>query len=433
MRKQLIALIFCISGITAFPQETDVTLEECMKLARENYPEVKRYDIISATESCNLKNASKNWLPAVSLKAKGGWRNNTLDATEFLANMGIEAEEIGIKPLPHWQYQAGMEVVQPIFDGGATSLQKELAHREAAADRAKIEVSLHALDDKVIDVYFAILLLEDRKKQAALRMELLDRNLEKLRNLQKEDLVKQNDVDAVEVAKLKAQQSIDVLDENLEIYRKSMELLTGKSMENRNLVRPEMSLHERPAFSETAEMQLLDRQSELLSLKKRYEKVKAMPKIGLMGAAYYGFPGYNLFHDFVDQKSQLDFGVGVNISWDISPFYKKKTNLNLMELQQQTINNARELLVYRQRITNTSLETKLNSMKDIRLQDDKIIELCEKLRKAEEVKVDNDMADATELLSKINDESDAKLQRSVHDSELMLDICKLYLYGDTEK
>lgn len=441
MKRHILLAILCLWGLAGSAQ---ITLQECQKWARENYPEVKRYDIISATEACNLKNASQNWLPMVSLKALGGWTNSTANLNDFADGLNVSSQivkdgiktaiyELGIKAIPNWQYRAGVEVVQPIYDGGAISLQKELARRQADADKAKIEVSLHSLDDKVVDVYFAIMLLEDRKIQASNRMELLDKNLDKLHNLLKEDVVKQNDVDAVEVEKLKAQQAIDVLDENIEIYRKTLSLLTGQQLADKKLIRPQMPSTERQAYSETAEMQLLNSQSQLLSLKERYEKVKTLPKVGLLGQAYYGYPGTNIFRDLISRNPQLNMGVALNVTWDITSFFKKNNNLQTIKQQQATIDNARELLIYRQNITNVSLETKLKRLKNITKQDDQIIELRERLRKAEEVKLDNDMVDATELLSKINDESDAKLQRSIHESELMLDIYKLNLYGDTRK
>lgn len=427
-------------SLTAMAQ---VSLDDCQKWARENYPEVKRFGIIDATQACNLSNASKNWLPMVSLNIQGGWVNNTINAEDVLSNANMDdgysemvtsmLDALKVKPLPHWQYRGGVEVVQPIYDGGATALQKEVAIRQAEADRAKIEVSLHTLEDKVLDVYFAILLLEDRKEQVALRNELLDKNLQKLRNLEKEGLVKLNDVEAVEVEQLKLKQASDMVDENINIYRTTLSLLTGHNMIDQTLERPAMPTADRPAFSNKAEMQLLDKESELLSLKERYEHVKIMPKLGFMGQVYYGYPGQNIFRDLVKHTPQVNIGLGLKLSWDISSLYKRKNNLAILRQEQETIENHRQLLLFRQRVSNTSLETRIKRMESIRQQDDRIVELRQKLRIAEEAKVDNDMVDATELLAKIDDEAEAKLQRSIHETEIMRDVYKLMLYGDTEK
>lgn len=437
IRKIIIASLWLV-GLNAMAQ---VSLEDCQKWARENYPEVKRFGIIDATEVCNLSNAAKNWLPMVNLGIQGGWMNNTADVKDLFANLGEAGSTIyeqlskalNIKPVPNWQYRAGVEVVQPIYDGGATALQQEMVRRQAEAERAKIEVSLHTLEEKVLDVYFAILLLEDRKEQVALRSELLDKNIEKLRNLEKEGIARLIDVENIEVEQLKLKQASDVIDENIDIYRTTLSLLTGQNVTEQELVRPTAPTAARPAFSSQAEMQLLEKESELLSLKSRYEHVKMMPKLGLMGQAYYGYPGNNVFRDLVKHTPQLNLGIGLKLSWDLSPLYKRKNNLTNLRLEQETLENHRELLLFRQRITNTSLETRVKRLESIRQQDDRIVELRQKLRIAEEAKVDNDIIDATELLAKIDDEADAKLQRSIHETEMMRDIYKLMIYGDTEK
>lgn len=438
MIKKLICAIVWLAGLNAMAQ---VTLDDCRRWARENYPEVKRYGIIDATEACNLSNASKNWLPMVSIYAQGGWMNNTADLTDITSNskhlydnvFNRIVDELGIKPLPHWQYRAGVEVVQPIYDGGATALQRDVVRKQAEADRAKIEVSLRTLEEKVLDVYFALLLLQDRKEQVTMRSELLEKNLQKLRNLEKEGIAMPIDVQAVEVEQIKLQQASDLIDENISIYRTTMSLLTGHDISAESIVRPEMPTSQPTAFSETAEMQLLNKQSELLSLKNRYEKVKMMPKLGFMGQAFYGFPGNNVFRDLVKHSPQVNIALGLKLSWDISPLYKRSNNLSIIRHEQEAIDNARELLVFRQRITNTAMETRIKRLETIHQQDDRIVDLRQKLRIAEEAKVDNDIVDATELLSKIDDEADAKLQRSIHETEIMHDAYKLMLLGDAGK
>lgn len=46
------------------------TLDECRRLAREHYPEIGQYDLISRTEQFNLSNAAKAWIPQVACRDK---------------------------------------------------------------------------------------------------------------------------------------------------------------------------------------------------------------------------------------------------------------------------------------------------------------------------------------------------------------------------
>ena len=129
----------------------DVTLQECRDKARENYPLVRRYDLIRATKECNVHNASLSWLPRLELGGGGAWLSNGTDATDLEAILGEMVSQIdmtGKKEQP-WQYKVSASVTQNIWDGGASALGKKTAEAMAAKDEAELEVSLYELQRQV--------------------------------------------------------------------------------------------------------------------------------------------------------------------------------------------------------------------------------------------------------------------------------------------
>ena len=52
-------LIMLLSTLCAFGQAQTLTLEKCYDLARANYPQVRRLQLIERTRACNLDNAGK--------------------------------------------------------------------------------------------------------------------------------------------------------------------------------------------------------------------------------------------------------------------------------------------------------------------------------------------------------------------------------------
>lgn len=61
--KQLILLFF--SSLTVIASVAQPTLDECHRLAREHYPEIRQYDLISKTESYTLSNVARSWIPQI--------------------------------------------------------------------------------------------------------------------------------------------------------------------------------------------------------------------------------------------------------------------------------------------------------------------------------------------------------------------------------
>ena len=53
------------------------TLEECRKLAREHYPEIRQYDLISKTEQYNVSNAARAWIPQIVLSGQATYQSAT--------------------------------------------------------------------------------------------------------------------------------------------------------------------------------------------------------------------------------------------------------------------------------------------------------------------------------------------------------------------
>ena len=60
--KILRTLIIFLALPMAMMSQT-LTLDECQRLAQENYPLIKRYSLIEQTTSYTLQNISKGWLP----------------------------------------------------------------------------------------------------------------------------------------------------------------------------------------------------------------------------------------------------------------------------------------------------------------------------------------------------------------------------------
>ena len=69
-----------------------------------------------------------------------------------------------------------LELQQQIWDGGGIRMQKKKATAEAEIDREKLNVDMYALNGRVNDLYFGILMLDEQLAQNALLQDELGRN-----------------------------------------------------------------------------------------------------------------------------------------------------------------------------------------------------------------------------------------------------------------
>lgn len=151
-------LILCCCFTAVFQARAQLTLDECRRLAREHYPEIRQYDLIRQTAEYTLSNARRAYLPRFGLSAQATWQTAVPDFPDALTDM-LARQGVDFPGMDKDQYKLQLEMEQTIWDGGQSSADKRIAEAEAAEQRRSADVDFHTLQGRVDDLYFGILLL----------------------------------------------------------------------------------------------------------------------------------------------------------------------------------------------------------------------------------------------------------------------------------
>ncbi len=399
------------------------TLDECRRLAREHYPEIRQYDLVSQTEQFNLSNAAKAWIPQVAVSGQATYQSATPTYPEaFKTIMQTNDEEMtGIRKD---QYKVAIDISQTIWDGGHSKANRAIAKAEAAEQRSRVDVSLHDLQSRVDGLYFGILLLDERVEQTKAMIDVLESNLNRMRTYLKNGVALQSDVDMIEAELLTAQQQLGQVESSRISYRRMLEIFIGQSLISDKLERPaEQVIHgytsARPEFA------LLDAQQNRLIAQKMAINSSVMPHFGAFAQGYYGYPGMDMFKSMTSTEWTLNAIVGLRISWNIGAFYTKHNNLEKINIAQEQLAVQREVLQFNTRMLTTQDDGEIARLRKAVENDARIVELRRSVRIAAESKLKNGVIDATDLLRKITDETTAILNRNVHEIELLQAIYRL--------
>ena len=412
---------FCIILLSflvyTFSANASITLQECRDKARENYPLVRRYDLIRATKECNVHNASLAWLPRLELGGSGAWLSGVTDAADLKDILDQMASMIDLsgKQQQLWQYKVGTTVTQNIWDGGASALGKKNAEAVAARDEAELEVSLYDLQRKVDEVYFSILLLEERLKQAEGRMAVLESNLAKMKSIYDEGGVSMMDVKSMEAEAKTARQQTRLIETNIKSSRLSLSLLTSMDLAEEQLITPAEPgiIQVRPEYA------FIESNRRLLELQMKKLDVDLSPKIGFVADAYYGYPGRNIFKSLTDHSPSFNAMLGIQLRLNLDPLYTRKNDKALINQQMQALDIQKDMLDFKTKLSNTGASQEILFLRQTLEDDTEILQLRTDVRKAAEERLEGGVIDASDLLQKINEESDASLQKSIHQIELL--------------
>lgn len=199
------------------------TLDECHRMAKDHYPEIRQYDLISQTEQFNLSNAARAWIPQVVLSAQATYQSATPTYPDALANM-LTAQGLETTGLHKDQYKIAIDVNQTIWDGGLSKANRATTKAEAVEQRRMADVDMYALEERVNSIFFSILLLDERIAQTEAKMDLLQSCLDKIRTYCRNGVAMQADADAVEAELLTAHQALQQARVSQTSFRRMLEL-----------------------------------------------------------------------------------------------------------------------------------------------------------------------------------------------------------------
>lgn len=398
------------------------TLDECRRLAREHYPEIRQYDLIAQTEKYDLSNAARAWIPQITLSGQASWQNTTPTFPgalgEILASRGMQMEGIRRE-----QYRAAIDVSQTIWDGGHSRAAKEMARAEAAEERQRTEVDLYALQARVDDLYFGILLLDERLTQTSVQISLLESNLARMRSCVANGTATRADADAIEAELLTVRQTLEQIAASRASYRRMLEIFIGQLLTAEKLERPE-----EPALgsgSQRPELELIDARAQQIDVRRKALRSALMPRFSAFAQGYYGYPGLDMFQSMMSSDGTLNALVGVRMSWNIGALYTRRNDLGKLRTARQQIDVQRDLFNFNTRLQATHEEGEIARLRKAVASDTRIVELRRAVRMAAESQLENGVIDATDLLRKITDETAAALNRSTHEIELLQALYKL--------
>lgn len=416
-------LIFCYCLFAIFDAQAQLTLDESRRLAREHYPQIRQYDLIRRATEYTISNARRAYLPQFSLSAQASWQTSVPEFPDALTGM-LSQQNIDLRGINKDQYKVQLELNQTIWDGGKARADRQIAKAEDAESQRKVDTDIYALEGRVDDIYFGILLLDERILQTSLTLDLLRDNLNKLRSMQKNDVATQADTDVVEAELLTVNQQLTQIEASRASYRRMLAIFIGCDLGDAKLIRPDVT---EPAYfePERPELELFDAQIGTLAAQQRLIKSSTHPRFGVFAQGYYGYPGLNFMEGMTSSDWSWNAIIGVKMSWNFGAYYTRKNSLNKLHTAQQQVDVQRDVFLFNTRLQTTEESGNIARLRKALSDDDRIVELRRSVREVAESKLRNGIIDTNDLLRKITEEATAATARSVHEIELIKTIYEL--------
>ena len=417
MKKIMITLALIMMTTISQAQ----TLGECQQAAEKNYPLIKQYGLIAKTTQLTVKNIQKAWLPQLTASAQATYQNAVTAWPESMQTM-YQQMGLKMKGLSKDQYKIGVDLQQTIYDGGSISNQRNIAQQEGKVQEAQTEVNLYQVRQRVNEMYFSLLLLNEQIQLNEDVKTLLLSSEKKLSAMVKGGTAATSDLDNVRAERLSIEQQNENLKQQKQMLQRMLSVFCG--IEVNNIEKPE-PIQVTSSANNRPEIRLYDSQLKLTEAKEKALDTQLRPKLGLFAQGYYGYPGLNMFEDMMNRKWSLNGIVGIKLSWNVSALYTRKNDKARLSAQREMIENAREVFLFNNKIEEIQQSENISRYQTMIKSDDEIIVLRTNVRKAAESKLTHGIIDVISLLREINNENAAKTQQTIHEIDMLKEMYNL--------
>ncbi|MGN6533656.1 MAG: TolC family protein [Ginsengibacter sp.] len=404
--KKCFAVLFLITfTLLAKAQSDSITLDSCYVWAKKNYPMVKQYELIAKSDEYTLENLSKGYLPQININGQATYQSDVTQLPKAIPGVSVLSKD---------QYKIYAEANQMIYDGGVIRLQKKLQQANSIVDQQKLEVELYQLKNRVNQLYFGILLIDEQLKQNALTKNDIQLGLDKINAQIANGTALQSSADILKAELLKGEQQTIESNFNRKAFTDMLGLFINKSLNEKTIFSKPENISSSGEIKRP-ELILYDYQNKIFDAQNNLLTAKNNPKLSFFVQGGYGRPAFNILSNNFDPF----YIGGLRLSFPLSGFYTIKNERELISISRQNTEVQKNTFLF-----NTQLAIKQQSADITKLQaflktDDEIISLRTNVKKSALAQLENGVINSGDYLREVNAEDSARQNKVLHEIQLL--------------
>lgn len=390
-----------------------ISLEECQQQARDNYPLIKRYDLIKLSERYNIENVNRKYLPQIEVNGIASYQSSVV-------KLPFDLPDIDFPKKSKDQYKVMIDISQTIWDGGDIKAQRNIVNTKSELDRQNVEVDLYQIRERINQLYFGILSIDKQLEIVRLHEDNLNTSLDYVEALYKNGVAMASDIDVIRVEQLNIEQQKIELQAVRQSYLKVLSAFINVEIDEQTIFQMPYQEINLSQDIKRPEINLFQKQRSLFDTQAGVISAKNLPKISFFVQGGYGRPALNILSNDFDFFS---IG-GIKLSWNFGNLYTRKNEIRLIQTSKSMVDVEEEVFRFNTRNHATQVYREIEKYKDLMLKDDDIILLRQQIKEAGENKYKNGVYTINDLVKDINGKRQAHQTKAWHEIEYLSSIYK---------
>lgn len=405
--RQFCTLLSVCTALTVKSQE-QLNLDSCYVYAKNNYPLIKQQELILKTSAYTLDNATKGYLPQLSVNGQATYQS---DVTQ----VPISVPGMSIPILTKDQYKIYGELSQPLTDVLVINQQKQLIKDNTTVEEEKLEVELYKLKERVNQLYFGTLLIDAQLQQTELLKKDIRSAIDKTTAALANGTALKSSVNVLKAELLKADQRSIELKGNRKGYLQMLALLINKSLAENTMLQSPVSKGVTLSINRP-ELRMFDAQKNTFVAQQQLIKARTIPRLSLFIQSGYGKPALNMLNPDFD----FYYIGGLRLNWNLSAFYTYKKDKSIVSLNQDLVEVQRQVFLFNTQLSLSQQQAELNKMEELIKTDEEILSLRSSIKTTANAQLENGTITAIDYVSYVNAEDQAKQNKLLHQLQLLM-------------
>lgn len=412
LKHFILIFLVAVCPLAATAQSDILTLEECYQLAKENYPSIKKLELIDKSKALNIENANKGFLPQLSFSGQATYQSEVTSFSDLIGSSSINGIEL--PSISKDQYKVQAEINQLLYDGGKTRNEKTLVEANSELQKQNLETNLYTIKDRINSIFFAVLLMDAQLKQNDINKSNLQTQVQKTEAQLANGVAFRSNVDELKAEIVNTEMKSTEFKANRSAYLKMLSLFIGKEI-------PVSAQLQIPHFTDVQsennrpELKVFDSQNAIYDVQEDQIKADLLPKVNAFFQGAYGRPTLNMLNN--------SFGpwylTGIKFTWPLAGLYTKSNRKEILQINRRSVEADRETFLFNSQLDLTQQDGEMKKYAELIQQDNEMITLRESVTRSAEAQLNNGVITTHEYIQKVNAENLAKQTRILHDIQLL--------------
>ena len=413
MKKILLLVNLLIACFfTKAQTPASLNIDSCYSWAKQQYPQIKQKGLIEKTREYTVSNASKGYLPQFSINGQATYQQPTISIPFSIHIPGLN---LSFPTYTAYQYNVHGELDQTIYDGGTIKQQKQADQANADVQQQNLEVQLYNLKDRINQLFFGALLINEQLKQNALQQNDLQSSIDQIQASVNNGMALQSSLNELQAELLQQQQNEITYKTSRKAYIDMLSLFIAKPLIDTvtldappvivsdNIKRPELSLYDSQKKSDDVQLKMID--------------VANRPKFSFFLQGGYALPGLNEF----DANPAFYYIGGLRLSWQFGSFYTQKNQKQLISIDEQNIDVQRETFLFNTNLTLKQQGEDIAQLQQLINKDKDIVEKRSAVTQVSKAQLNGGTITLHDYVTELDDEDLARQSLLLHQVQLLMD------------